>query len=230
VPEGTYAVLEISDTGRGIQERAIPMLFDPFYSTKSAGRGLGLPAALGIVRLHGGTIRVESEPGVGTRFQVLLPVPAETKSGESEPWEHSARGRGRRVILVADDEETVRTVTRMALGELGFEVLATADVRECLRLLAEQRDRTAVLILDAAMPGLSGESALEKVRALCADVDVPVILASGHGEHQAASDLAGRTSMGVLQKPYRRRDLVCAVAQALRRAPAEASDNDAREN
>ncbi|MBI5017646.1 MAG: response regulator [Deltaproteobacteria bacterium] len=218
VPEGAYAMLEVTDDGPGIEAAALPRLFDPFYSTKFAGRGLGLPAALGIARAHGGTIRAESEPGLGTRIQVLLPLPEGAATVTAEVRELTATGRARHTILVADDEETVRTVTRMALGELGFEVLTTADGAECLRLLAQHSDGLAAVILDVGVPGLDDPGTVERVREIYPQV--PLIFASGRGAHEGARALAQRCAASTLEKPYQRGDLVAAVSRALSLAPA----------
>ncbi|MBN1433216.1 PAS domain S-box protein, partial [Candidatus Fermentibacterales bacterium] len=118
---GTYAFLEVSDTGCGMSQEMVSRIFDPFFSTKFSGRGLGLAAVLGIVRGHKGAIRVYSEEGKGTTFKVLLPCSSETVIGHvarsglpAGTWEPGGR------VLIADDEETVRTVTRLILEKLGF--------------------------------------------------------------------------------------------------------------
>lgn len=211
LPEGLYVTLEVSDTGIGMSAETQARIFDPFYSTKFTGRGLGLAAVMGIVRGHGGAIRVYSELGRGTTFKLLFPaLPAEVKTGA--PVAATPLGNQQRVI-VADDEERVRALTRHLLERLGYTVVTAADGREALSLFEAHRHENPLVLLDLTMPHLDGAGALRALRAIQADVKV--ILMSGYSEHAAMERQPGRAVCGYLQKPFRMEELAQVVARAL---------------
>ncbi len=213
LPEGKYVYLEVSDTGSGMDEEVIASIFDPFFSTKEGGRGLGLSAVIGIVKGHNGAIKVISEPGCGTTFKLLFPASEKTAEEIVEEKLVHVDYRGEGTILVVDDEEGVREIATAILAEFGFEVLLASDGEEALELFKERADEISLVLLDLSMPGMGG---IETFRHLKQHwEDVKVILSSGYTEEDAVSAFTGKGLADFIHKPYRPEELISKVRKVL---------------
>jgi len=201
-----FVYLEVTDTGCGMDTATLQQIFDPFFSTKFTGRGLGLAAVMGIVESHHGHIRIRTAPGEGTTFRLLFP--AAPDSAESAPSRTSgAHWRGLGTVLVVEDEEGVREVVGRMLERLGFQVITAEDGIDALERLEDHNDSVAAVLLDLSMPRMSGHEALQQIRER--RPEVPVVLMSGYTEHEVASKLLDGDSgaVGFLQKPFLPEDL-----------------------
>jgi two-component system cell cycle sensor histidine kinase/response regulator CckA len=204
-------VLEVSDTGPGIDANTLPRIFEPFFTTKGVGRGMGLAAIRGIVDNHGGEIRVASRRGEGTTCTVLLPVSTVPAAAEPIVTESQPAGAGR--VLLADDEEDVRGVVRAMLETLGYEVIEARDGLDAVEIFRQRGSEIDLVILDLVMPRLTGEAALEQMRRI--SPAVPAVLISGYDESGRIRDIVASGFGGFLQKPFRRQDLGKKVRELL---------------
>lgn len=201
-----YARLEVTDSGHGMTPEVLSRIFDPFYTTKSAGRGLGLSALRGIVRSHHGGLRIRSEPGRGTTFEVFFPA-AEQAPRVDAPV-HATPPRSAKVratVLLVDDERLVRRTGAANLRQLGCTVFEAADGEEALTVFREHLDEIDFVLLDLTMPGMGGHETFRQLRLI--DPGVRVVLCSGWAESDLAEQFHDALPAAFLAKPYRTTDL-----------------------
>ena len=194
-------LLEVSDDGCGMTQDQQARVFEPFYTTKFTGRGLGLSAVLGIMRGHRGGIKLYSEPEKGTTFKLLFPSVLTAPTHSRPPFELPHSGwTGKGHILVADDEESVRTVAKQMLEHLGFSVSTAEDGKIALRLIDEASEPFRLLLVDLTMPHCNGEQFVRELRSR--GNTTPILLMSGFNEQTAVSRFVGRGTAGFVPKPF----------------------------
>jgi len=196
-----------------MDEPTLARIFDPFFTTKFTGRGLGLPAVLGIVRGHQGVIKVRSKPGKGTSFRVMLPAADRV----AEPAEADAPAPpiepGTGTILLVDDEDAVRSIAALMLQRLGYTVIQAADGEEALEQFTAHRSDIRGVVLDVTMPRMDGLTALIRLREM--DPTVRVLMSSGFAETDVMDRAAAAGSFAFIQKPYEIRALADLLKKAL---------------
>ena len=210
LPGGEFVFAEVRDSGCGMDEATMNRIFDPFFTTKFSGRGLGLAAALGIVRSHRGAIKIASAPGKGTTFRVLLPATAARVAKAHAPMaEHTTPANAR--VLVVDDEASVRTIAQESLKRAGFTVATANDGESALELV--RTSAFDAVLLDVTMPGMPGTEVFGAIKRL--RPDLPIVLTSGYSRQQTAARFTEREVDAFIQKPFLPSALVRALQAAV---------------
>ncbi len=213
LPTGPCVFLRITDTGCGMDHKTQQRIFDPFYSTKFTGRGLGLAALLGIVRGHHGAVGLQSEPGEGTTVTIYLPVLEGAKAAARER-SVPPQWRGEGTVLLVDDEKIVRAVGGRMLERVGFAVVSAAGGEEALDIFRDRADEFCCVLLDLTMPRMGGKETFEAMRMI--RPEVPVVLCTGYTEEQIDEQFSRDELAGVLLKPYKIKSLRKALCNATR--------------
>jgi CheY-like chemotaxis protein len=205
---GHFVVLQVQDSGPGIDDATLSRIFEPFFTTKFTGRGLGLATTLGIVQAHHGALRVRTRPGRGSSFDVAFPLAETSRESRNPVATRDDAWRG--AALLIDDDDTVRSVVPQMLQRLGFEVTLAQGGVEGVELFCREHPRFDLVVLDWIMPDLSGEKVLQALREL--QPELPVILISGY----SIEDLALHDARAVrVQKPMTSSELDAAVCALL---------------
>ena len=215
VKPGAYLKLVVADTGTGMNATTLNRIFEPYFTTKEQGEGTGLGLAVvhGIVRDHGGDIQVYSEIGVGTTFEVLLPLMrAEDKKTieTSTPLE-----TGHETILLVDDEKVLIDIGKAMLEQLGYTVETRANPQDALNAFKAQTEKYDLVISDMTMPHMTGDTLAREIKKLRSDI--PIILSTGFSEKLISEDLSEAGISHVLMKPIALKDLAKTVRSALDR-------------
>ena len=210
--KGPHVYIEIEDTGVGITPEIMDRIFDPFFTTKSVGKGtgLGLSTSLTIIKSHGGFIRAFSDSGKGSRFRIYLPAFPE-KSSPVGPFEIAAFSHGSgELVLVVDDEKSIRDITRQTLEAFGYRVLLAGSGDEALSIYSVHQFEIDVVLTDMMMPGMDGPATIEKLKQI--NRDIKIIATSGIHTHK---DFVSRHGWAFLEKPYTADSLLSSLRQVL---------------
>ena len=215
VSAGNCVQLEVSDTGCGMTLDAQARVFDPFFTTKSAGHGLGLAVVQGIVRGLGGTIHLDSEPSRGTTFRILLPstgqpAPLVRQPSASLPQE-DLKDVG--MVLVVEDEGSLRVAVSKVLRMNGFSVLEAEDGTTALNLIREYKDAIAVVLLDITLPGAPSRDVFAEARRV--RPDMRVIVTSAYGQNTVDASFTGLRVDSFIRKPYQLANLISLLRRVL---------------
>ncbi len=215
-----YILISISDTGIGVEKSMKERIFEPFFTTKELGQGtgLGLSTAYGIVKNHGGEIRVDSEVGKGTTFSVYLPAKYNSsRRTEEEPEKSKGTVRGKGKILVVDDEDVFREMMKDVLGYLGYEVFSSQNGEEGIQTYKEHQDEIDLVILDMNMPVMDGKEMFRELRKI--NPNVKALLATGFALDGEVHELMNEGVMGFIQKPFMIEDISMAIDALLKLDP-----------
>lgn len=214
--DNLYACLEVADSGCGISTETMDKLFDPFFTSKFTGRGLGLPVVLGIVKAHGGAVAVESRLNQGSVFRVILPISVEnmTRKSEMSASSHDIV-EGIITVLLVEDDPAVRKMTRAMLDRLGFIVLEAKDGVEALDVYKQNKDVIRVVLSDLTMPRMDGWATIEALHRI--DPNLPVILASGYDQAQVMEGDHSDLPQAFLNKPYQLSELSETIRNVLKK-------------
>ncbi len=193
----------VSDTGMGIDSETLPKVFEPFFTTKPKGKGtgLGLSMAYGVVKNHGGTISIESQPDHGTSVVIRLPALADQRTNETMSLPEPARAAQQSLgILIVDDEEMVLTSTERLLRKLGHRVLVAASGEQALEIYRDNKRHISLVLLDLIMPGMDGAETFGRLKSI--DPNVNVLLCSGYSRDDKVEKLLSRGALGFMHKPF----------------------------
>ncbi|MFZ0547032.1 MAG: response regulator [Candidatus Promineifilaceae bacterium] len=211
---GQYVRLDVRDDGVGMDEATLVKIFDPFYTTKFTGRGLGLAVVLGIVRGHKGGLRVTSVPGLGAQFTLLFPIANNEKLESEVEEEKRVEEKRAGVVLVIDDEEPVREAVIDILEIEAIRVLTATNGLEGIEVFEQHHNDIDLVLLDLSMPGLGGAETFRRINEI--DQTVPVLLSSGYTQTEVDNQFPEERPAGFLQKPYSANVLVVEVMRQLR--------------
>ena len=195
-----YACLEVRDTGCGIAAKDIEEAFDPFFSTKFTGRGLGLSVVLGLVQAHSGFVTVESTPDQGSAFRVFFPVSTEQIPSQPAKAVNASKISWTGTVLLVDDDYIVLEMISAIFSMIGFTVLQARDGIEAVEVFQQHRDEIRLVLTDFAMPRMNGLETLTALRQI--DPGIPVIMASGYSEEQVMEGVHSELPQAFLGKPY----------------------------
>lgn len=202
IPSGWYACLEVSDTGCGMDDEIIRRIFEPFYTTKFTGRGLGMSATLGIIKAHHGALQLISKPGQGTAFTIYLPIETNEPMGDESgdqvaltPW------HGNGTVLLVEDEVQVASVAKAMLEALGFTVIEALNGRDALAWYHKNASEIRLVLTDIGMPVMDGYTLFRELKTL--KPDLPIIISSGFGDMVVNGRIANEEVSGLVSKPYR---------------------------
>ena len=211
IKPGEYIEIEIRDTGCGIPLENLQKIFEPFYTTKGMGTGLGLAAVYGTVQDHHGAINVYSKVGTGTSFHILLPC-----SEKMVNYQQTDKGilAGSGQILLVDDEEAIRITGEIMLKEMGYQVLLAENGREAVEIFKNQHAEIDLVIMDMIMPEMNGGEAFFKMREI--DKNCKVVISTGFANSESLDELRKSGLAGFIRKPYRDFELRQFLAKVLR--------------
>ncbi|HIJ87125.1 MAG TPA: response regulator [Desulfuromonadales bacterium] len=217
IPAGGYICLEVTDTGCGMDDETKRRIFEPFYSTKFTGRGLGMSATLGIITAHKGALQLSSVPGEGSTFKIYLPVQNSVSAIEgSLQQKKSAPWQGGGTILLVEDEEQVMLIVKTMLQELGFTVIEACNGREALELYRGNISDIILVVTDMGMPVMDGYALFRELKAL--NPHLPIIISSGYGDTVVTSRIPRNEIAGLVSKPFgfdQLRDIVQSVVEGV---------------
>jgi two-component system, cell cycle sensor histidine kinase and response regulator CckA len=204
---GSYAYVNVIDTGTGIPPDCVGRIFDPFFTTKEGGRGLGLSSVLGTVRAHHGALRLTTRHGAGSRFEIFLPStdPPPAQSAARAPAAAPLSGP----VLVVDDQAPVRRAAAQLLQSLGYETIEAGGGREAIEIARRAPETLGAVLLDVTMPDFGGNRVFAELRRMRADL--PVVFMSGHSEEDVAVLVKGRTRVATIAKPFSSGEVTAAL-------------------